>query len=328
MKSGSKLERLLQAGEFVACGELGPPQSADAGAIRKKCAYFRNYVDVANITDNQSGIVRLSSIAGAAIMIQAGLEPIIQVTCRDRNRLAIQSDILGAAALGVRNVLCLTGDHQRSGNHPQAKGVFDLDAITLIDMVRCMRDEKKFQCGEEIKVEPRMFIGGAANPFAEPYDWRVTRLEKKIKAGADFIQTQAIFDLSRFEQFMREVRQRELHKQVYIIAGVLPARSAKALAYMRDEVPGMRVPDEILRRMESAEDSKEEGVTICAELIRRLRDIEGVAGVHIMPVMWESITPTLVQRARLLPRPTLPDLVGAPEVGAKSRENQKAEQRE
>ena len=190
-----------------------------------------------------------------------------------------------------------------------------MDSISLISMVKAMRDAKTFQCGEEIKVEPRMFIGGAANPFAEPFDWRVTRLEKKIKAGADFIQTQAIFDIRRFEEFMAEVVKRELHKQVYILAGLLPARSAKALAYMRDEVPGMRVPDEILKRMENAEDPKEEGVNVCAELIKQIRGIEGVAGVHIMPVMWESITPTLVERAELLPRP-VPPLLPEPEPEA------------
>lgn len=308
MKSGSKLERLLNAGEFVVCGELGPPQHADPDAVRKKCKNFDGFVDAVNLTDNQSAIVRMSSIAGAIIVLLEGLEPVIQMTCRDRNRIAMQSDILGAAAFGIKNILCLSGDHMTTGNHPQAKAVYDLDSTSLIAMVKAMRDEKKFQCGEEIKVEPRMFIGGAANPFAEPFEWRVTRLEKKIQAGVDFIQTQAIFDIQRFEEFMKEVVRRELHKQVYILAGVLPARSAKALAYMKDDVPGMRVPEEILKRMENAEDPKEEGVNICAELIGQIRSIEGVAGVHIMPVMWESITPTLVERAGLLPRPTPPPL--------------------
>ena len=307
MKSGSKLERLLTAGEFVVCGELGPPQSADPEVVRKKCKNFAGFVDAVNLTDNQSAIVRMSSIPSAIITLLEGLEPVIQMTCRDRNRIAIQSDILGAAAFGIKNILCLSGDHMSTGNHPQAKPVFDMDAISLIAMVKAMRDEKVFQCGEEIKVEPRLFIGGAANPFAEPFEWRVTRLVKKIRAGADFFQTQAVFDIPRFEGFMKAVRERELHKQVYIIAGVLPARSAKALGYMKDEVPGMRVPEEFLKRMEAAEDPKEEGVNICAELIRQIRDIEGVAGVHIMPVMWESITPTLTERAGLLPRPEVPN---------------------
>jgi len=308
VKSGSELERLLNAGEFVVCGELGPPQSADPDAVRKKCKNFTGFVDAVNLTDNQSAIVRMSSIASAIITMQEGLEPVIQMTCRDRNRIAMQSDILGAAAFGIKNVLCLSGDHMTSGNHPSAKPVYDMDCMSLIAMVKQMRDEKTFQCGDELKVEPRMFIGGAANPFAEPFEWRVTRLEKKIKAGVDFIQTQAIFDMQRFEDFMKEVVRRELHKQVYILAGLLPVRSAKALGYMRDEVPGMRVPEETLKRMEAAEDPKEEGVNICAELVRQIRDIEGVAGVHIMPVMWESITPTLVERAGLLPRPEAPPL--------------------
>jgi len=308
LKSGSNLERLLTAGEFVVCGGVGRPQSADAEAVRKKCKNFLGFVDAVNLTDNQSAIVRMSSIASAILVMEQGLEPVIQMTCRDRNRISIQSDILGAAAFGIKNILCLSGDHMASGNHPQAKPVFDMDSTSLIAMVKAMRDDKKFLCGDDIKVEPKLFIGGAANPFAEPFDWRVTRMEKKIKAGADFIQTQAIFDIKRFEAFMSEVRKRELHKQVYILAGVLPARSAKALGYMAKDVPGMCVPDEFIKRMEAAggkEEQMEEGIKICVELIDQIRNVEGVAGVHIMPVMWESVTPTLVERAGLLPRPNI-----------------------
>ncbi|MHB0913240.1 MAG: methylenetetrahydrofolate reductase [Armatimonadota bacterium] len=305
MKSGSKLERLLTAGEFVVCGELGPPQSADPESVRAKCKHFVGFVDAVNLTDNQSAVVRMSSIASALLVMREGLEPVIQMTCRDRNRIAIQSDILGAAAHGIKNILCLSGDYIRMGDHPEAKPVFDMDSISLIATVKGMRDEKRLSSGTEIKVEPRVFIGGAANPFAEPFDWRVIRLAKKIQAGADFIQTQAIFDVRRFEEFMKEVVCRGLHKRVHILAGVLPVRSVKALTYMRDEVPGMRVPDELVERMSKAEDQKEEGANICAEIMRRIRDIEGVSGIHIMPVMWESITPTLVDRAGLLPRPIL-----------------------
>lgn len=308
MKSGSNLERLLTAGEFVVCGELGPPQSADPEAVRKKCKNFVGSVDAVNLTDNQSAIVRMSSIASAQLVMEQGIEPVMQMTCRDRNRIAMQSDILGAAALGVKNILCLSGDHMTAGNHSCAKPVYDMDSTSLISMVKGMRDDKKFLCGDEIKVPPKVLIGGAANPFAEPYDWRVTRMAKKIEAGADFIQTQAIFDLKRFEEFMLEARKNELHKRVYIIAGVLPARSAKALGYMAKDLPGMCVPDEYLKRMEAAggkEEQMEEGIKICVELISRIRNIEGVAGVHIMPVMWESVTPTLVERAGLLPRPKI-----------------------
>jgi len=309
MKSGSNLERLLRAGEFAVCGELGPPQSADGQVVLKKCKNFAGFVDAVNLTDNQSAIVRMSSIASAVFAMQGGLEPVIQMTCRDRNRIAMQSDILGAAALGIKNILCLSGDHMRIGNHPQTKPVFDIDSTALIGMVKNMRDEKQFQNGEEIKVEPRMFIGGAANPFAEPFEWRVTRLWKKMQAGVDFIQTQAVFDMHRFEEFMKEVVQRELHKQVFILAGVLPVRSQKAFLRMRQDVPGMLIPDELIERIGKAGDAdqqKEEGVNICVEIMRQLREIEGVAGIHIMPVMWESITPTLVERAGMLPRPVLP----------------------
>lgn len=302
-KSGSRLERLLTAGEFVVCGELGPPQNADPDAIRKKCGYFAGVTDAVNITDNQSAIVRMSSISGAILMMQEGIEPVMQMTSRDRNRIAIQSDILGAVAHGVRNILCLSGDHMRLGNHPQAKPVYDMDSISLIAMVKAMRDDHVFQNGEMIKGEIPLFIGGAAAPFAEPFDWRVPRLEKKIKAGVDFIQTQAIFDLKRFDEFMAEVRDRGLHERVYILGGALPPRSVKALAHMRTEVPGMSVPDDLIARMEKASDPMEEGVKICLEIIERLRNMDGIAGVHITPVMWESITPSLVERAGLLPRP-------------------------
>lgn len=305
MKSESRLEQLLTAGEFVVCGELGPPQSANPDAVRKKCGYFANVADAVNITDNQSAVVRMSSIAGAIIMMQEGIEPVIQMTCRDRNRIAIQSDILGAAAHGIKNILCLSGDHMRIGNHPQSKPVYDMDSISLIAMVKAMRDDHVFQNGEEINSDLPLFIGGAANPFAEPYDWRVTRLKKKIDAGIDFVQTQAIFDLKRFESYMAEVCNKGLHEKVYILGGVLPARSAKALAYMKEEVPGMSVPDYIIARMEKAEDPKDEGVKICVEIIENLRNIKGVSGIHIMPVMWESITPQVVERAGLLPRPQL-----------------------
>ncbi|MDO8586843.1 MAG: methylenetetrahydrofolate reductase [Armatimonadota bacterium] len=303
MKSGSKLEKLLTAGEFVVCGEMSPPQSADGEQIRKKSEYFRGFVDAVNLTDNQSAVVRMSSVTSAILALQNGLEPIIQMTCRDRNRLAMQSDLLGASAFGIKNVLCLSGDHQSMGNHPHAKSVYDIDSIHLIDMVRNMRDEKKFECGEEMKVEPRMFIGCAANPYASPFEFRVVRLQKKIEAGADFVQTQAVFDTKVFEEFMKLVRQRGLHEKAHIIAGILPVRSTKALLFMKENVSGMSIPDELINRMGGAEDPKEEGVKIAVELIQQMRGIAGVAGVHLMPVMWESIIPTVVERAGLLPRP-------------------------
>ena len=302
MVSGSNLERLLRDGQFVVCGEMSPPQGADKEAILKKCGYFKGVVDAVNLTDNQTAIVRMSSVMSSVFALEGGVEPIMQMTCRDRNRLAQQSDILGAYAAGVRNVLCLTGDYQSFGNHPDAKGVFDLDSVQLIRTVADMNDGK-FLSGDEIKAPPKMFIGGAANPFGEPFDLRIIRLGKKIRAGAHFIQTQPVFDMPRFERWMAAVRDEGYDKQVFILAGVMPVKSAKALEYMKESVPGMSVADEYIKRMKSAEDPKEEGVAICVETMKYLREIPGVSGIHIMPVMWESITSRLVEGAGFLPRP-------------------------
>ena len=304
MKSDSRLEKVLTAGKFAVTAELGPPQNADPEAIKKKAQYCRGNVDGANITDNQTAIVRMSSIAAAAIAISCGVEPVVQMVCRDRNRIAMQSDILGAAALGVKNLLCLSGDHQKFGNHPQAANVFDIDSLQLIAMVKKMRDEKKFLCGEPIKEhEPRLFIGAVENPFADPFEYRVLRLAKKVEAGADFIQTQCVFDVEKFARWMGLVVAEGLHKKVYILAGLTPVRSHKALVYMKNEVAGMSIPDELIKRMESAGEPKEEGVKICLEMIEQVRNIEGVAGIHLMPIGWESITPVILERAGLLPRP-------------------------
>lgn len=309
MKSGSNLERLLRAGEFVVCGEMGPPQSVDTASIAKKCGYFKGYVDAVNLTDNQTAIVRMSSAISSYFALSGGVEPIMQLTCRDRNRLAMQSEILGAYALGIRNLLCLTGDYQTFGNHPEAKGVFDLDSIQLIQMVKQMRDEKRLLNGEELKQEPRMFIGVAANPFGEPFEFRVINLWKKIQAGADFIQTQPVFDIPAFERWMNAVRDEGMDKEAFILAGVMPVRSVKALLHMKENVPGMRISPEYISRMELITDKEaamEEGVKIAVEIMTRLKEIPGVSGIHIMPVMWESITPRLVEEAGLLPRPEVP----------------------
>ncbi len=306
MISGSNLELLLEQGEFVVCGEMSPPQGADKASILKKCSYFKDVVDAVNLTDNQTAIVRMSSVMSSVFALEGGVEPIIQMTCRDRNRLAQQSDILGAYAAGVKNILCLTGDYMSFGNHPQAKGVFDLDSVQLIHTVADM-NAGKFLSGDEMKSPPKMFIGSAANPFAEPFDLRIVRLGKKIAAGAHFIQTQPVFDFPRFERWIKAVRDEGYDQQVHILAGVMPVRSVKALLYMKESVPGMSVADEYIQRMSDVADSKEAsaemGVQICVETIKRLREIPGVHGVHIMPVMWESITPRLVEAAGLLPRP-------------------------
>ncbi|HTQ08652.1 MAG TPA: methylenetetrahydrofolate reductase, partial [Fimbriimonadaceae bacterium] len=266
----------------------------------KKCKNFQGVVDAVNVTDNQSAIVRMSSLMVSAILVQEGLEPIMQLTCRDRNRLALQSELLSAGAAGIRNILCLTGDHQSIGNQPDAKGVFDLDSTQFV----AMADEMSrgfFMNGEAVKPPPALFVGATTNPFAEPLPMRVWNLAKKIKAGARFIQTQPVFDIPRFETWMEAVRDEGLDEQSYILAGAMPVRSAKALYHMRDNVPGMRIADEYVKRMESASEPQEEGVAICVEVLKRLRETPGVKGVHIMPVMWESITPRLVEEAGLLP---------------------------
>ncbi len=308
--SNSNLEQVLQSGEFALTGELGPPKSADRNNILEKANYLKGYVDAANITDNQTAIARLSSIASGVICLEQGLEPVVQITTRDRNRLAIQSDVLGAAALGIKNILCLSGDHQSFGNHPAAKNVFDIDSVQLINMLYKMREQQQFECGDMIRngkkgpvVEPKIFIGAAANPFAEPLDFRVMRLEKKINAGADFIQTQVIYNMERFSRWMEEVRERGLHKKVYILAGVTPLKSAKMAKYMKDNVSGISFTEDIVKRMEEAEDQKAEGRQIALEQIAELKKMEGVHGVHLMAIGGEKSVPGIAEEAGLLPRP-------------------------
>jgi 5,10-methylenetetrahydrofolate reductase len=293
----------VESGRFLVCGELGPPQSADGGAIRKKSAHFKGLVDAVNITDNQTAIVRLSSIASAKILLEEGLEPIIQMTCRDRNRIAIQSDLLGAAALGIENVLCLTGDHQKFGNHPEARGVFDLDSVQLTAAVARM-NEGFLLSGDGMKTVPRFCIGAAANPFAEPVEMRLLRLDKKIRAGAHFIQTQPVFDLERFGLWMEKVRGAGLHEKAAILAGIMPVKSARTLLYMKEEVPGVRIREEYIKRMADAADPAEEGVKMAVEIIQSVRRIPGIRGVHLMPVLWESITPVIVREAGLQSGPS------------------------
>ena len=305
VKSGSNLEKLLKKGEFVVTSELGPPRGASREAVEKKAELLKGYADAFNLTDCQTAMVRLSSIASGSILLDMGMEPVVQMTCRDRNRIAMQSDILGAASLGMKNLLCLTGDHQCFGDHPEAKGVFDIDSIQLLDMFRQMRDEKKFQSGEELKSEePKLFLGAAVNPFADPFQYRAARLAKKVKAGADFIQTQIIYNVEKFEEWMGMVRAMGLHEKVAILAGVTPIRSLGMAKYMKKNVPGMDVPDELIKRLEGAEKKKAEGINICLEVIERVKEIEGVSGVHIMAVEWEEIVPEITERAGLLPRPT------------------------
>jgi 5,10-methylenetetrahydrofolate reductase len=305
MKAGTNLEKVLASGKFAVTAEAGPPKGTSAAVMLKKGELLRNCCDAANVTDNQTAIVRMSSLAGSVLLKQQGVDPVMQIVCRDRNRLAIQSDVLGAIALGVGNFLCLSGDHQKFGNHPTAKSVFDIDSIQLIQTLKNMRDEKKFICGEDISGEIPMFIGAAANPYADPFEFRVARLAKKVKAGADFIQTQAVYDVAKFARWMEMAVDKGLDEKTHILAGVIPIRSAGMARYMRDYVSGVSVPDEVVTRMEQAANAKEEGATIAVELIEQLKEIPGVHGIHIMAVGWEDIVSEITERAGLLPRPIL-----------------------
>ncbi len=305
MKTGSNLEKILESGHFAVTAELGPPKGADAEVIKKKGNLLRDYADAINITDNQTAIVRMSSIACGTILTQLHLEPIVQVVCRDRNRLAIQSDILGAAALGIKNVLCLSGDHQKFGNHPQAKNVYDIDAIHLIQAFKRMRDEKKLLDGGDLTIEPRLYIGAVENPYADPYEFRAVRLTKKIRAGCDFIQTQGVFDVKKFKDWMRIITDQGSDRKVHILAGIIPIKSAGMARYMREYVSGVSVPDEIVTRMENAKDPRQEGINICLEIIEELKQIPGLHGIHIMAVAWESVVPVIVDKASLVPRPVV-----------------------
>jgi methylenetetrahydrofolate reductase (NADPH) len=301
----SRLKRVLDQGEFAVTAECGPPKGADPEVVLKKAEFLKGRVDAINVTDNQTAIVRMSSLAACSLLKSAGLDPVLQMVVRDRNRIALQSDILGASAVGIRNVLCLSGDHQSFGNQPQAVGVFDLDSIQFLHVVRTMRDEKAILGGEALSSAPDFFIGAAANPFADPLQFRVVRLAKKIRAGADFIQSQCIYNLNRFEEWMDMARDRGLTEQTFIMAGVTPLKSSGMAKYMKNNVAGMDIPDEIIKRMGgvSKEKQREEGIQICVETIRRLKELPGVKGVHIMAIEWEEAVGEIVERAGLLPRP-------------------------
>lgn len=307
MKEASQLKRVLDQGEFAVTAECGPPKGADPEVVLKKAELLRGKVDAVNVTDNQTAIVRMSSLAACSLLKSAGLDPVLQVVVRDRNRIALQSDILGASALGIRNVLCLSGDHQCFGNQPQAVGVFDLDSIQFIQTVKAMRDEGAILGGDPLSKAPELFIGAAANPFADPLQFRVVRLAKKIKAGTDFIQSQCIYNLKRFEEWVATARERGLTEQVAILGGVTPLKSVGMAKYMKNRVSGMDIPDEVIKRMEGVPKGKQrdEGIEICVETIQKLKEIPGVRGVHIMAIEWEEAVGEIVERSGLLPRPGL-----------------------
>jgi methylenetetrahydrofolate reductase (NADPH) len=304
-KSPSRLEKILSAGHLAVTSECGPPRGSDGEVIVKKAEMIKDYVDAINVTDNQTSVTRLCSLAACIRLKFMGLEPILQMVTRDRNRIALQSDILGAASFDIYNILCLSGDHQQFGDNPQGQNVFDLDSMQLIQTVRYMRDEGKFLGGDDIEHPPKMFVGAAANPFADPFEVRVRRLAKKVAAGAEFIQTQCIYNLDKFELWMEGVRDRGLHEKVYILAGVTPFKSAGMAKYMKNRVPGMDVPDEVVARMSGVPKEKqpEEGINICVESIQRLKEVEGVRGFHVMAIEWEEKVPEIVERSGLYPRP-------------------------
>ena len=297
----SNLQKILSRGKFAVTGECGPPRGANQDVIAKKIELLKGHVDAVNVTDNQTAIVRMSSIAASAHLVSAGLEPIMQMVVRDRNRIAIQSDIMGAYSLGIRNILCLSGDHQKFGSQPDALNVFDIDSINLIRAVKDMRDQGKDMSGFDLDIAPAMFIGAAANPYADPFEYRVLRLAKKIDAGADFIQTQCIYNMDRFKEWIKIAEDQGLTKKAYILGGVTPLKSADMARYMHSEVAGMDVPDEVIKRMDGAAKGKqaEEGLKICMETIEQLREIDGVSGVHIMAIEWEEAVARIVKETGL-----------------------------
>lgn len=329
MKSGSNLERVLAAGHFAVTVEIGPPMDCNPEVVVEKAKMLKGLADAFNITDNQTGVVRMSSIASAVLIMREGLEPVMQMTCRDRNRLAIQSDILGAAALGIKNCLCIAGDHQSFGaagrlkGHPGAKNVYDIDSIQLVSVLKGLRDEGVQQGGDPIDKRPPLFIGAAWTPLGDPVEFRPLRLKKKVEAGADFIQTQGVYDVEQFKKQMKVVVDMGLHERTAILAGIIVPKTLGMLKYMNSSVAGVNVPESLMKRMERArlsaggdkkqasKNQAEEGIRIAVELIQQVREIPGVKGVHIQAIEWERRVPEILQKAGLLPRPVLSKGLGS-----------------
>ncbi len=307
MKAGSNLEKVLEAGHFSVTAECGPPRGANADHVREKAAHVLGNVDACNVTDNQTSVVRMSSLAGCMLVKETGVEPLIQMVVRDRNRIALQSDLLGASALGVRNLLCLSGDHQKFGDDPQAKNVFDIDSMQLIHLAKTMRDDGVFPSGDKLEGAPKFFIGCAVNPFADPYEIRVPRLRLKMEAGADFVQTQCIYNMDKFIQYMEDAKKEGLPEKIKILAGVTPLKSAGMAKFMKRMVAGMDIPDEVIKRIADEPKDKQaaKGIEMCIEQIHELKEMEGIAGVHVMAIEWEEKLNEIVGGAGLLPRPVV-----------------------
>ena len=309
VKAGTRLEKVLESGQFALTAEVGPPMGADPDVIRKKAAILRGFADAYNVTDNQTAVVRMSSIAGARILLEEGLEPIMQMTARDRNRIALQSDLLGAWAMGMRNCLCISGDHQKSGatgklkGHPGSKNVYDVDSIQMLSILRGLREQGVLDSGDPVDARVPFFIGAAWTPFAPPEDFRVWRLAKKVDAGADFIQTQAVYDVPRFKDVMKNAADLGITEKTAILAGIIVPKSAGMLNYMNNHVPGVEVPDDLIERMKSAGDKRAEGIRVTVDLIHAMKDIPGVKGVHLQAIEAEEMLPEIIEKAGLLPRP-------------------------
>ncbi len=298
--SPGRLERVLRAGGFAVTAELAPPDSADPDEVYRRARVFDGYADAINATDGSGANCHMSSLSVCALLTHVGYAPVMQISCRDRNRIAIQGDILGGAAMGVCNILCITGDGVQAGDHPQARPVFDLDSVSLLEIARTLRDDHHFESGRRITLAPRVFLGAAANPFAEPLDWRPLRLAKKVAAGAQFIQTQYCFDVPRLRLFMSTLEDLGIIDKAFVLVGVGPLRSAKAAEWMRSHVPGLRIPDAVIRRLAGAEDPAREGRNLCVELIEEIRAIRGVHGVHVMAYRQEESVAEVIDRSRVL----------------------------
>jgi methylenetetrahydrofolate reductase (NADPH) len=302
----SRLERVLRSGRFAVTAELDPPDSADPQAVYQRALVLASVCDAINATDASGANVHMSSVGVCALLTRAGYEPVLQVSCRDRNRIAIQGDLLGAAAMGVRNVLCLTGDGVQNGDQPEARPVFDLDSVSLLRLARMLRDEGRFLSGRMLESPPHLFLGASANPFAPPFEYRPVHLGKKVQAGAQFIQTQYCFDLPRLEQFMHVVREEGLDRKAFILVGVGPLRSWKVARWMGEHVPGVVIPEPVLDHLSRTPSplQREEGKRLCVDLIRQIREVPGVSGIHVMAYRQESLVAEIVEEAGLLPRQT------------------------
>jgi methylenetetrahydrofolate reductase (NADPH) len=298
--SPGRLERVLRAGQFAITSELAPPDSADPQEVYQRARLFDRYVDAINATDGSGANCHMSSLAVCALLTRVGYAPVMQISCRDRNRIAIQGDILGGAAMGVCNLLCLSGDGVQAGDHPQAAPVFDLDSISLLTTARTLRDEHRFLSGRKITFAPRVLLGAAENPFAPPIEWRAQRLAKKVQAGAQFIQTQYCYDVPLLRTFLRQVEDLGLQGKVFILVGVGPLRSAKAAEWMRTHVPGLHIPDEVIARMAGASDATREGRQVCIDLIQEIRSLPGVSGIHLMAYRQEDSIPEIIDASGVL----------------------------